>query len=560
MGIEAVGNSLESNSTKDLETIIHQGPAIARLKFAPSLLYGSATDYDSNYTYNPRSRNKRLLEEAFEDKGFKYSALYALSTQQVLDNLFRDLVLAYSESSLGNIEFAIEQRRLAKGKRSYKGTTAENQLIDTAIKASQEGKECLLRRSLTGVGATRYIDLEPGTGLVDDLIIQDTEILVIGAGPAGLLTTRSLAELGFKKVRVIDKTGRYGGIWNQKNVGGDKVSKNNPFYIYFDGIPLEAAPGPGTDVVEFLKEVASDEEFSFDSRLPSVEKAEVTTITPGDLSHKVIIKHRNGKIEEETFPIIVNTIGLGKPLSPDRPGFMITNATDTNAGIRWQQVITPNMAKQLRDKQVVIVGEGNSAAEMMVQFEKYGIDYRVVTHFSRKAVENPDSYVTNRLGREERLYRDLTIPHLTGLAGDLPDIRLAHEKALSRGRIYPDVREWYIRDGFIEIRDASRRVTYLPCDRLYTLIGYGHNPDVLRGMGLSVADEYTGAIHADYDGEIQLNPGKLGRERLAPGYFANGALLSSETNPNAAVIPGIMFRTPDLLFSVIVRAFEYELG
>jgi hypothetical protein len=41
------------------------------------------------------------------------------------------------------------------------------------------------------------------------------------------------------------------------------------------------------------------------------------------------------------------------------------------------------------------------------------------------------------------------------------------------------------------------------------------------------------------------------------GYFGIGAVLDAPLNRNAIVIPGIVFRAPDLLFGVIMRAVEY---
>jgi hypothetical protein len=238
------------------------------------------------------------------------------------------------------------------------------------------------------------------------------------------------------------------------------------------------------------------------------------------------------------------------------------------AGIRWQQVITPGQAQLLRGKTLVFIGLGNSTAEMMVQCERYrrqGIDinYRVLTHYPRRAIEHPDSHV-EYLGKPYRVFRDLSKPQLTKFEGDIPEVRAAYWYAMAKGWIIPEVTQ------YLHNRE-THRVAYsndplfppdvfmdsVPCDQLYTLIGYGQDPEFLSNCGMYLRDRYTGAFHYDYDGEVQREPGITGRRRVYPGYFALGAVLKTPENPNAVVIPGIMHRLYDLAFMAAIRGLEY---
>jgi hypothetical protein len=92
-------------------------------------------------------------------------------------------------------------------------------------------------------------------------------------------------------------------------------------------------------------------------------------------------------------------------------------------------------------------------------------------------------------------------------------------------------------------------------DQLYTLIGYGPKAEMLSEMGLSVNHPYLGAVDLDYDSEAQREPSIAGRSRLWPGYFCLG--VRNAFNMNEVLLPGLLFRLPDLVAGVILRSAEY---
>jgi len=382
------------------------------------------------------------------------------------------------------------------------------------------------------------------------------------------MAARGLVDIGFRKlnITVIDKTGEFGGIWNQRNV--KEASKNNPFRLQFGDIFVDPAPGSGSSIRGFLRRLEGDYNPYYrrfekgKSLVNKPVKGRVVSVVPGDLMHTVVYEDgkRTRKIKA---PIVINATGVGTPLEPSRQDYMLTSASKSEAGIRWQQVITPEQAEKLRGKRLVFIGLGNSTAEMLIQIQKlnaqgFNIDYQVVTHYPKKALNNPNIKV-NINGSDFQIFRDLEIPNLTGLAGDLAEIRSAYFQALYEKRVIAGIREWHLDDDkrILLLTQYGKR-TSINFDQLYTLIGYGNDPDYLRKAGMIVSDEYTGAIEADFDGEVQKSPGKFGRERVYPGYFALGACLKNEFNPNAEVIPGIMHRMYDQLFTIVIRAAEYN--
>ena len=197
---------------------------------------------------------------------------------------------------------------------------------------------------------------------------------------------------------------------------------------------------------------------------------------------------------------------------------------------------------------MTIVGLGNSAAEMIVQFQElnrrgFNIDYRVFTHYTKEALANPDEDVDGY-----RLFRDLSIPDLVGLTGDLAPIAAAYWRAMAEGRIFSDVSHWRRRDDKFLCKRGGEAFTY-PSDVHYTLIGFVNSPERLKELGIEVGPH--GPLY-DYDGEFHSNSSGS----LHQGYFGLGAILETDWNRNAVVLPGIIHQMYDQAFSVMLRIFD----
>lgn len=521
---------------------------------------------------------KFQMVQFFRDKGFDLRAGFALAQLQAIGPLFNHLVLRSGDDSVddflnSNFTEALDNRYKGftsildsskpwlDAKAKYEGTPTENGKVDSAI--AQSADKTRKRRKFSGRGATRLfkLGLNAEEKIAFGKLVRNVPAIVIGGGPAGLMATRAMIEMGFDpdNIVVLDKTGEYGGIWNQKNVVGG--SKNNPFEFDFEGVTLPAAPGSGGTVSEFLKSVEDSEKNRFRKRLPCPVKGTVVSVQPGDLNHIVTYKTSKGEITR-SVPIVINALGNGKPLDPNREGYMTTD-TPREAGIRWQQILTPERAERYRGKTLLFIGLGNSTAEMLVQINRLNeqglnIDYRVITHYPHDAVANPDQQIVKD-GKTFRVFRDTTVPNLTKWEGDLTDAREVYFKALEENKILSDITHWHLENGIMTLTTTSGEQQTLECEQLFTLIGYGHDPEMLKAMGMTVTDSYLGTIAYDYDGEIQKQVETRGRERVFAGYFGLGSLLKSRENPNGVVMPGIMHRMYDLLFSAGIRAVEYEI-
>jgi hypothetical protein len=536
-------------------------PAIAELKGGEQRFSNSQAG-----TLSP------LLQSALADKGIDPAALAYLSAPPYDPSFLPRMIgqlsmrLAYPALFFPQLADSIEQvlKGNVRATFTYLGTAQENAAIDAAIfRSPDRGGD----RARIGRGSARFFSLGSVSLPRCDPAMRRVPIVILGAGAAAILAARTLVNMGFENILVLDQTGSYGGLWKQGNVRDGQT--NNPFPFEYEYLFVDAAPLPGEHITTFLHNLATPPIGLGWQALPPVTKAKVLSVEPGDLAHRVTYRDDEG---EHTLvaPIVVNALGIGKPRPPSRVGVMETDVPHL-AGIRWQQVWSPAQAERLRGQTLVFNGfAGNSVAEMLVQIQDlnqrgYGIRYKCLTHYPQEALDFPRTTVCWR-GRNYRLYRDNSAD-LTKLAGDLLRVERAVGRArdsrdAERAEVISEVEFWTVgaQQGAgrtMTVRRADGQVRTFAFDQLFTLIGYRHPPEELKAMGLVVTDDYLGLVAADSDGEFQSTPGAAGRSRLHAGYSGMGSVLKTPTNPNAQVIPGILYRLSDWLTTVIWRSAEY---
>jgi hypothetical protein len=524
----------------------------------------------------------RHLASFLHDKGYNQIAerLFALPTgRALLSQLIGQFLLRLPPYEAASVQMrqSIAAGLCGEGSATYFGTIQENAELLQSLTSRGHDDDPFLdepgQASPVGAGVARHFSLRGfrlGSCGVGARIAR-TPIVFIGAGPATILLARTLMNAGFRQLTVIDPSGEYGGIWRQKNVR--LASRNNPSPMSYETIRTEAAPGGGEEITRFLATLASPPRAGALRwhALPPVIRGRVVHVEPGDLARRICYVTRNEEHILET-PLLIAAPGLGKPLAPSRPGVMTTD-TPQEAGIRWQQLLSLEQAQALQGKTVVLIGLGNSTAEMLIQLHRYrdaGLDlrFKVLTHYPREAIRYPNSYEILD-GAGYRLFREPREGQLTSLAGDLEPIRQAFERLRDSHNhtieeLITDVTHWSLQQSdalgpqmVVTLRNGHER--RFACDQLYTLIGYGHPRETLESLGFSVLNPAVGTIAADYDGEVQRAPVTPGRGRLSPGYFAAGALLKAPGSENVQVIPGMLYRLHDQLFSLCLRAAEYAL-
>ncbi len=501
------------------------------------------------------------------DKGYAAAVLdYWLKQQQrrgetgTLETLLGRFLMRQSyDVNSPRLHLAIGASLYGEPVQTYRGTYEENTRIDGAVAELDDhaGYRDRIRH-----GAARFFSLERFH--VPTWAGARTPIVILGAGAAGTLVARLLSDAGYQNLCVIDAAGTYGGIWRQEQV---QFTRNNPFAFNYEDVRVEAAPGSGRAIISFVEQLAAPSVSRSMRPLPPVLQGTVMQVKPGDLEHEVLYQDRYQEFHALKTPILINALGLGAPLPLSRPGVIETDVADHQGGLRWQHPISRQEAEALRGKCVALIGLGNSTMEMVVQLQKlndagYHIAYKIITHYSREALRQPMS--TDHQGK--RLYRNITFPDLSRLAGDLDYVNTAFQRArggeTDQEEVLAEVCHWTIESDYeglnMVVAQRNGTVRRFAFHWLYTLIGYGHQPEHLRSMGITVAGETAPVrVAHDYDGEFQTHdPLASGRDRLYPGYFGFGAMLSS---PNALVIPGMLYRLPDLLVGVTMRATEHVL-
>jgi len=429
------------------------------------------------------------------------------------------------------------------------------------------GQDKLLRQSHVigqlAAGGTLIIGDEAATG-VQNLSslssyrlsqITNMPIGIIGFGAAGIVVANALRAIGFDNITIFERQPKSAGIWSRSTV--HLGTRNNPRPLTIGGVRLTQAPGDGRHVLGVLREVSDPISARFIDTT-------VTRVIPSNLDH--VVETSDG--ETYRFPILINACGLGQPKPFDDPTRMRGPDGHVSA-VRWQDPQTPIENR----KRYIFVGLGNSTAEMIARVQAFirngsNLDYRILTHYPLDAVMNPLDTISAR-GREFRIFRDLSKPNLTSYQGDLQDSRCAYYDAMMSGKIIANVARWTVKDkngrrhlgvyhyGETEVVDEGE------FDSLYVLTGYHHPPEVFTAFGISTRQHADGShlpLH-DYDGEVAAPASAdAATSRLHKGYFAFGSLLSSPENRNAIVIPGMLYRLPELIMGVLARGIEWSVA
>jgi hypothetical protein len=482
------------------------------------------------------------LRAFHEDKG--YAPNFGVIDPHTAGEAFRKFLIRSININEETAQLIVSQSRSAyNGDRpfaDYRGTPQQNVIADRML--------TMLNRNSRFMGEGAAARYDTPTPFINSPL-RNVAIAIIGMGAAGIMAHEALEGLGFRNITVFEKLNPI-GIWGKPNVYGG--TKNNPRELKFGAnYTLKVAEGNGTrdgsQVKRFLDDILDGSSYHHGSN-----RRNIKTVVPShaNFNHTVI----TDKGDDFTFPIVINCMGTGKPRTLHDPERMkIMGASDFTSAVRWQSLIDP---KDMERNRYAFIGLGNSTAEMMSQvyeaMDKHGIDtdFRILTHFPKEAVFNPSDTVEHH-HKWYRVFRDLSKPDLTAFQGDLERSRNNYYRALAEGRIITDVREWGTRGKFIGYNTRSGSGEDIQIDKLFALVGYQHEIKDLAAMGIPT--DADGHPRYDHDGEFRDHDG------IQKGHFGFGAVCDAPHNKNSVVIPGMMFRLPDLLYGVIQRAAQYAI-
>ena len=505
-----------------------------------------------------------LVGQVFADKGIQRSTICFLQQQAILAPLIGHLLMQAPRScGVSHQLRGLQAAHLPLPDPVYTGSHGENQEIDHAIHRSR-GMQGLTSPEEGDMRATTWrgaAGAYSGGGLQVPPQMRDICIVIIGAGAAGILVGRALANAGLHNIIILEKGGQagVGGIWGMDTP--KRILHAVPFQLRFERALLEEGPRPGGEITAFLETLVSPPPAFQWPAFPRVLCAEVMRVNPGDLQHTVIYLDEHGCERQIVAHAVINAMGVGEPLMPSWEGAMTTDLAPHQTGTRWQEVWSEQEAQRYHQRKLVFVSLSNATLSMLWQIHDWNrrglsIDYEVISHYPESSLAEPQARIEHR-GRTFRLYRDLEEFQLLRMAGDMTPYRQAFEEARANRRITAQVTHWTLEQQesqmfVVAVQENGKR--HIPCDDLYTLIGYGPRASTLKAMGLRVHHPYLGAVHQDYDGEVQREPGATGRSRIYPGYFCLG--IRNGFNDNEVLLPGLLYRLPNLVAGVILRSAE----
>ena len=194
-----------------------------------------------------------------------------------------------------------------------------------------------------------------------DTLTDECEILVIGAGFAGLLLWHKLREAGFEDVRFCEKGGDVGGTWYWNRYPGIACDVESYSYLplleemnYFPTMKFAS----GFEILEYCQKMA--ETFGFYDR--ALFHTTVESTEWDEETERWTVKTDRGDAMRARYVILANGILTSPKLA--RIKGMETFAGDSFHTSRW------NYHVDLKGKRVGIIGTGATAVQAIPELAK----------------------------------------------------------------------------------------------------------------------------------------------------------------------------------------------
>ncbi len=208
----------------------------------------------------------------------------------------------------------------------------------------------------------------------------ETEVVVIGAGQSGLAVGYHLKQRGVPFV-VLDANERIGDAWRNR---WDSLRLFS--HARFDGLAGLSFPGPKSylptkdEMADFLEHYAK----VFD--LPVENGVRVTRVERGGAGFLV----KAGERTIEARQVVVAMSNFQKPRVPEFASRLAPSITQLHSSAYRNP-------SQLRDGNVLIVGAGNSGAEIALELARKGRRVLLAGRFPKIVPFRPDSFLGRHL-------------------------------------------------------------------------------------------------------------------------------------------------------------------
>jgi cyclohexanone monooxygenase len=226
-------------------------------------------------------------------------------------------------------------------------------------------------RELKGIYDDFDTDPYVEPGFTRDPVIEETDVVIVGGGFAGMMTAARLVEKGVRRLRIIDKAGDFGGTWYWNRYPGCACDVESYVYIPFleetGYMPVEKyAKAPE------IFQVAQRAGRHFDLYTKALFQTQTEAARWDDEAKRWLVTTDRGDRLMARFVVVAGGI-LHKAKLPGIPGVEKFKGKSFHTS-RWDYDYTGGSPTEpmdkLGDKTVAIIGTGATAVQIVPQLAK----------------------------------------------------------------------------------------------------------------------------------------------------------------------------------------------
>ena len=220
--------------------------------------------------------------------------------------------------------------------------------------------------SVDGAFADFAADPHADEPIVRDASTDLVDVVIVGGGLAGLLTSVELRRAGVGDLRIIESGGDFGGTWYWNRYPGVACDCESLIYM-----PLLEEIGqipsrkyaPGDEIRRHLCGIAE----AFDLYEQALFQTRVTEVRWSDADSRWVVRTDRGDALRARF-IVLGSGPLNRPKLPGIPGVRDFKGRQFHSS-RWDYSYTGGSPEgglvKLRDKRVAVIGTGSSGIQII---------------------------------------------------------------------------------------------------------------------------------------------------------------------------------------------------
>ncbi|MBV1917181.1 MAG: NAD(P)/FAD-dependent oxidoreductase [Sphingomonadaceae bacterium] len=226
-------------------------------------------------------------------------------------------------------------------------------------------------RELTDAYAEFDKDSFVEPGFSRDPVVEENDVVIIGAGLGGMMTAVRLAQAGIRNVRIIDRAGDFGGTWYWNRYPGCMCDVESYVYIPFleeTGFMPKDKYSKATEIFDQCQQIGR----KFDLYSMALFQTETHETHWDEEEKRWNVTTDRGDRLKARFIVVAGGI-LHKAKLPGVPGIEKFQGASFHAA-RWNYELTggspTELPDKLADKRVAIIGTGATAVQVVPALAK----------------------------------------------------------------------------------------------------------------------------------------------------------------------------------------------